>query len=734
MITSPQQRWFMVLSVTFFVSGFSALLYQVAWQRVLGLFAGSDVRSVTIITGAYLAGLGVGSLLGTLVADRLSRRRAVQLFGLCNLGIALFAFGSRLLFYDLLFREFHRLAESLVVTLVLVFVSLLWPTTLMGLSLPLLSKASVSNLSEAASLITILYGINTLGAAIGTIGAGWYLIGTLGLERVIYVGGGLSSLVGFIALLVAGRLAGTDAAITAAPAVPVESKGIPLRVWGWGLLVFVSGFIAISLELAWFRLLEVVLESTAYTFAYLLTFILLGYVVGNLAGILYLKRVEQPGAAFLWLQGLTVLYAVGMMWAIAWGIQAEPFKPYLNGIIERFSFIPPLLLLIPNFLIGFYFPIVQQAVQTDPQVVGQRVGLVQLANIGGNTAGSIVTGLVLLEFWGISGTVRVIAGLGLFLTLILLWENFGSFRWWGKAGSGGLAASLLVSVAAFPGLLQYWAWVHQAPLDEPFYLAEDSSGVAAIRDLADKAVIYSNGEDQGNIPYLTMHSFLGSLPALIHPHPRQALVIGIASTGTPYSIGVNPALQQITAVEIVGAQLSVLTAYAATPRGQAVKALLNDPRYQIIIGDGRRELALSQQKFDLIEADPIYPWKSRSGLLFSREFYELASGHLAPDGIMTQWLPKKRALAAFLSVFPYVVRLGDVTMGSHSPIPFDQSKLLQRLEDPPVVAYLERGGVNLAELRQLAHMQPTFWLPDTPRDLDDMNTDLFPKDEYFLNN
>src|SRR5262245_37615730 len=135
-----------VLLGAFFLSGFSALLYQVVWQRILGLFSGSDVRSLTLVTGAYLAGLGLGSLLGGLWADRLSSRRAAQVFGLCNLGIALFALLSPWLFYNLIFKELSLLAQFPVVVFIIVFLSLLYPTILMGVSLPLLSRALVRHL------------------------------------------------------------------------------------------------------------------------------------------------------------------------------------------------------------------------------------------------------------------------------------------------------------------------------------------------------------------------------------------------------------------------------------------------------------------------------------------------------------------------------------------------------------------------------------------------------------
>ncbi len=153
------------------------------WQRVLGLFSGSDIRSVTIVVASYLAGLGLGSLWGGSLSDRLSRRRAVEVFGLSNLAIGVFAVFSRYLFYDLLFLRLRLLAESPTLLLLIVFISLLIPTSLMGLSLPLLSKAISGEIEQTASRIGLLYGINTLETGLGTLISGWYLVGTLGYEK-----------------------------------------------------------------------------------------------------------------------------------------------------------------------------------------------------------------------------------------------------------------------------------------------------------------------------------------------------------------------------------------------------------------------------------------------------------------------------------------------------------------------------------------------------------------------
>lgn len=747
--TPRQSLVFAVLAGAFFASGFSALLYQVVWQRMLGLFSGSDVRSATIVIGAYLAGLGVGSLLGSFFADRLASRQAVQVFALCNLLIALFAFLSRFLFYDLLFKRLSVLAESPVVMLLVAFISLLWPTILMGLSLPLLSKALVRTMRDAPGRISFLYGINTLGSGLGTLVAGWYLIGAVGYGAAVALGGGLSGLVALTALLVARGFDAHDRSETAASAREPASRQVPREVWLWCAFVFASGFIAISLELVWFRVLNVLLESNAYTFAHLLAFILTGYAIGSVLGARVVERIDAPRRLFLWIQGLVVVYVLLSILALYFGF--DVFAPSLAetkgptnapaailrarfGYILGYILLPTFLLLPPNILIGLGFPVVQKAVQTEKNTVGQRVGLVQVVNIAGNTAGSIVTGLLLLDTVGTAGTLRVIAVVGLLFMLVLLREQLQLTRRSAKFASGLLAAVLLVSLAFFPNTSRLWARLHGGSTANSI-VAEDSSGLAVLQKQNDKATLFANGSPQAAVPYGILHSFLGSLPALVHPAPKQIMVVGIGSGGTPYSVGVHPATERIVAVELIGSELDVLQVFAQEERGRALKALFADNRYQIVVGDGRRELALSSNKFDIIQADAIQPWRSHSGLLYSKEFFEEVRAQLADGGMMAQWRPTARVQETFYHVFPYGVNVGNfVLLGSDKPIAYDKQALIERFQDARVVEYLAAGGIDANAVRGLVEQYDvTTWTPDRPQGTD-INTDLLPRDEYYLNN
>src|SRR5688572_30568471 len=96
--------------VIFLTSGFAALLYQVIWQRMLAIFSGADVYSTTIIVAAFMAGLGLGHAAGGYVADRISRRASLLVFGGSEVAIAGFGAFSATLYYDVLYLRLGDLA------------------------------------------------------------------------------------------------------------------------------------------------------------------------------------------------------------------------------------------------------------------------------------------------------------------------------------------------------------------------------------------------------------------------------------------------------------------------------------------------------------------------------------------------------------------------------------------------------------------------------------------------
>ncbi|MCU0532864.1 MAG: fused MFS/spermidine synthase [Hydrococcus sp. Prado102] len=750
---SPQSKFKIswakpALFAIFFISGFTALLYQVVWQRMLGLFSGSDVRSVTIIVAAYLAGLGVGSLLGGIWSDRLSNRQIVRVYGFCNLGIAVFAVFSRFLFYDLLFLELRYLARSPAITLLIAFLSLLIPTILMGLSLPLLSKALGRSALLAASRIGWLYGINTLGSGLGSFVGGWYIVGSFGYEKTVYLGAFLNAVVALVAIASSSQFkrdyAGhTDKSDRQDTTITSHNPSVAPSVTEWCFLVFLSGFTAISLEIIWFRVLDIALQSNAYTYAHLLAFILISNAIGSMLGAKAVRFIRRPRRVFLSIQGIVAAYSAIAIWLIGLYWQSHPNLREDIGYIDpnnitaavvfKYLVLPLVMIVLPNLLLGFYFPLVQKAIQTDDRAIGRRVGLILVANILGNTTGSLVTGLILLDRLGTSTSLRLLVLLGLGFVIAI------RPNWMRAKFISVLALILIATVVFFPSNTRLWASLHGIKPQDYFILAEDSTGVAAIAQTNQHGTLFASGQAQANFPYLHVHALLGTIPALLHPNPAQITIIGLGSGGTPHTIGANPLTTRIRIVEIMGAELPVLKEYSTTPIGKPLKYLFQDPRYQIDIGDGRRELVLSERKFDIIEADAIQPWRSRAGMLYSQEFFQEVRSRLAPGGFFVEWNVGSQAQQTFRNVFPFVTQLDltvdlSILIGSDRPVEFDPEALLTKLESPAVLDFMAKAGVDVEAIRtDVLAAGVSMYSHVRDGQPQAINTDLFPRSEYYLN-
>jgi predicted membrane-bound spermidine synthase len=719
---------FALLTAAFFVSGFAALLYQVVWQRMLGIFAGSDAVTAALVVGAFLLGIGIGSLAATGLADRLSARRAALAFAGCELAIALFAVGSKFFLYDLLALRLGPVLSSQAAIFAACVAGLLFPTVAMGLSLPLLAKAVVPRIEAAAERIGLLYGLNTLGAAAGALVGGFVIVGQLGFQGALWVGAVLNLSAAIGAVLLAPGLA--DHRVTRAAGTAVAGGGLP----GWAALVFASGFLIVALEIVWLRVLGLSAQNNAYVFALVLGVFLLADGAGLVVGARIIHRVRDLRGSFLRLQGVALLAALAGL-AVLWAIY-----PALDALqVEKFRFdswpmvlvaLLTLLLVGPAaFLLGMTFPITQRAVQQDLGSLGMRVALVNLANILGNAAGGMVAGLALLHWLGTAGTLAVLAGVALALTLLAL---PGPRRGATLAVAGTLAAAILL----FPGNQAFWARVHAVQPGQASILAEDRSGVALLRNDGDRAPLFIGGHAQSRLPFHPHHYFLGALGPALHPAPANVMIIGVGSGGTPFGGGWNPATRLVDAIELVGPVYDVIGAHAAANPASVTAAIMRDPKFRLRLGDGRRALLEGDTRYDVIEADAILPQTSHSGMLYSVEFLRQVGARLAPGGLFVQWAPTERVAAGFMAAFPHGVLLRPISVlvGSDRPVPFDPDRLRAILADPAFVAHARVAGVDTSGFAALFAEPAMVWTPDTPRRPVAPNEDLFPRDEYYLNN
>jgi len=748
--TAVSKATFAGLSLLFFLSGFSALVYQTTWQRLLGLFSGSDSISITIVVGAFLLGLGFGSLAATSFADRLSHRGAIVAFACCELGIALFAAMSKVFFYDFIFVRLVALSGSPFIVFLIAFAGLLIPTMLMGLSLPFLAKGLVDEIETAATRIGWLYGFNTLGAGVGAFVAGCILIGTFGYEATILFAAIVNLSIGATAILLVRQVPSAPSLkMPISSVAPPSSSGV---LWRWSILVFLSGFVFISLELIWFRAISIMLSNTAYSFALVLGCLLVGDALGIFVGARVVERIDRPRQTFLWLQSGSVLYAMAALWLAALVLSWPPGTALIHTatytFFDAFWGPDPLTLRVvaivlalvsfvvfpAAFLVGLSVPVAQKAIQNDLAVVGRNVAIVQVANIAGNAAGSFVTGLFLFHWFGTVGSLRLLAVLGIAFAIGALVDGVRARAGMLALGGGAIVtACLAVTLVGFPTGEHFWGRIILDNLNRPRILREDRTGLALFEYSRNTGgTLFLGGKVQSKVPFNPGHMAVGIVGPLIHPRPRSVMIVGLGSGGTAYAAGANPDVERIKVVEILAPIYDTMQEFSARGGGLAVDRPFKDPRFERVVGDARHVLFTDAEKFDVIEQDPLSPHDSYSGLLYSREYFEQIKSRLNAGGLCVQWTPMPRIVNTFRAVFPHVVQIGRRMIGSTEPIMFDREALRRRMQSSEIKNYIAATGHTADEVaEELFGDTPSAAADQVPAN--DLDTDLFPKDEFYLN-
>ena len=727
-----------IAGTLFFLSGAAALVYQVVWQRILALQSGVGIYSIAIIVAAFMVGLGLGSHLGGAWCERFSPRRALLVFASIEIGIGLLGAGSGPFLYDLLSLRLSHLFHPQARAALVQFACLAPPTVLMGMSLPFLVRAFVHDAAEAPRTIGYLYALNTLGAALGALVTPWVLVRYHGMRAALLCAAAANVIAGLGALTMFRSTPDTAPTGDPPPATDADRRPFPL----WLVLYAVGGFCALSLEILWFRLIDVAVKSTGFTFGTVLAVYLAGCGLGTLAGIGLAARLRRPLRAFLASLCGILLYA-GL--AVILLVAIPPATPFFRWFFDlwggRLSFnlggawntasvlrlyllLPVVLYGPPTVLMGFSFVALQRAVQDDARRSGRRVGLLQAANIVGCVAGSLAVGLLTLTWLGSAGTLRLLALVGVMLALLGLALREG------RALFATLAAGLAALVLALPGDQALWRRLHGMADGDRAVASEDATGVILLSEHDDGLRrVWVNGRHHSVLPFGGIHTALGAAPAAIHPAPAEVAIIGLGSGDTAWAAGFRrPETQRLTTFEICAPQLGLLRGVAYGPDPPAkLRRFLEDERLVIRLADGRNALLRGDERYDLIEMDALYPSSPYSGNLYSLEFYRLCASRLRRGGLMCTWAPTARVHASFLEAFPHVLELdeGRILVGGADPIAIDVHAWQARLTGPAAIAYLGQPRVNeLLEL--LRRARPAVRRPFAP---ENVNLDLFPRDE-----
>lgn len=739
--TQSHVRTQTALLLVFFVSGFAALMYQVIWQRWLVFFTGIGSVSISLIVSAFMTGLGCGYWAGGTLSDKVGHKKQILLFVFAELGIGAFACISKPLLYDFLYGGGVIQSGNSLENYVVLFLFLLLPTFLMGVSLPLLSKAiNFGNTEKQASFVGKLYFVNTLGAAFGAIVTSVVFIRWMGFHDAVLVGASLNFLCAFIALFIYFREKKTAQKATVSSAVPLRwSKDFVF----WLTQYAITGFMAISFEIIWFRMLDVMIKSISFSFSIILFTYLFSMAFGSRYGVYFQKRTRRNlRSVYFKVQYFLYIYTAGGILLLLLGLEHIENLAFVKAyffsydptfdkeiLLYTYILIPLLLMAVPTFIMGFSFSISQRIVQNDYSEFGRKLGWLQFTNIIGSSIGAWVVTLIGFNILGTALTVQLISLIGLLYVWFCLKSNYLTVR-----KSVFAAVLLLATVYFIPNKTDFWRTFLGIEEGENVVLHEDDAALSSIK-IQDSGigVVFTNGLGQSSLPFKQDlgHIGLGAIPAMVHPNPQDIAIIGLGSGGTLYSVASRSETKKIDCFEVIVNQPDVLKKYADLVNNTSIPAILNDERVNMILYDGRFEIQNNPKKYDIIEADALRPISSYSGNIYSKEYFEILKSKLKPNGIVGSWSPTQRVTETFLTVFPYVYKVGGfILVGSENPLQITKESVLVKAGSAFTQKHFSAADIQINETLDL-YLDKIELLQSNQASLQsDINTDMFPKDEY----
>jgi spermidine synthase len=740
-----------IIYILFFSSGAAALMYEVVWVRSLSLIFGGTHLAVTTVLSVFMGGLALGSFIIGRRVDRM--KKPLRLYGF--LEIALFA-----VIFIVLMKIYPSVYSFLVrgeqgsrfylsfVRVMFAFVALIIPTTLMGGTLPVLTRFVSRHPQKLGTHLSLLYGFNTLGAVAGTAAAGFFFLRFYSVSATLYAAILINSVIGLVSIVLSDKAsvmfdhpdtgaegAGkglNDKSPDLVPEMDAFKNLFSLRLVLLG--IGISGFCALGYEVLWTRILTLTIGTSVYGFTIMLVAFLTGIALGSKAYGLFKKilpgkmdGMEKRVIGFGIVQcviGVTAL-------VVTFYIRDLPVNStklrelFLNmglGVFDARQLANLALafcyMVVPAFFMGLAFPIAGEVNIGYKRKVGYAVGGVLAYNTIGAILGSAVSGYLMIYVFGIERSLQLltIVNVGIGLMVIFSIKNSKALNW----GIAGLASASLVFLALSPGALRMWNMKYFAIFqnnqpeayntpqkkqdaientDVLFYHEGVDSTISSIKVKGGNQALLVNGKVVASAALRDQQCqlTLGHLPMLFHKSPKKVLVIGLGTGMTLGATSIHPTVEELTLVEIEPEVTG-----AARTFDKYNNAVLDNPILNVIYNDGRNFLLTTRSKYDVITADPIHPWTQGSGYLYTTGYFKLASEHLLPGGIMCQWLPIyemsvddiKSVVNTFSQHFKYTMtwltQYDAELIGSNSPFMINEEELDDRIAFPPIAKGLER--------------------------------------------
>ena len=725
----------LLIGLCFVLSGATGLIYEVLWARMLGLVFGATTLAVSTVLAAFMGGLALGSALAGKLGPRF--RKPISTYGWMEIGIAIYALLVPFLFrwidnvYALIWQQLQP--GFFVFSLwrfVLSGLVLLVPTTLMGATLPVLAAALMRSSARDSNAVTRLYACNLGGAILGTLVAGFVLLPALGVRSTITVAAVINVAVGLVAIILQRRTTAIAERFS-----EVVDDTTPALESGrfWLFAAFVSGFVTISTQVSWTRVLTMIIGSSTYAFSIVVALFLIGLAGGawlvarknRAAGLRgFILKVEVVTAITV----LASLYVLNKTPAllITLGFHFHP-RSWL-ALLGLQILSATLLILAPALLMGMVMPLVLVWAGSEPTKAVARVGRSYAINTIGAIAGAFVTGFILIPNTSTRFTLLLAAACCL-LVAAVAYQPAEPARdpAWKRSlaiGSVPLFTILLfilappmnladLSIGAYDSLVRVLAQTREGATDERppdevhqlLMYREGPTATVSVRRDQETVSLAINGRTNASDSNFDMPTqvMLGQLPLLIAPKIDQGLIIGYA-TGITVGAMLQSPVQSVTCLELEPGTIAASRYFEHINHRP-----LDDPRTKLIIDDARTFLRVTPNRYDMIVSEPSHPWVPGVANLFTQEFFELGRSHLNDEGVFVQWVQiyqlstdsLRSVLATYQKVFPHVLvfRVGGLNKGKDllligSKRPLNLDRLPERLADPRMAAELARVGLK----------------------------------------
>lgn len=704
----------------FIGSGCAALIYEIVWYQSLELIVGSNAISIGVVLGTFMGGMCAGSLL--LPRYVKPDEHPLRVYAKLEAGIAVCGLAILVVlpYAGGLYTSFGGSGfGGLLLRGLFCAICLAPPTLLMGATLPAVARW-VESTPRGVSWLGFFYGGNIVGAVVGCLFAGFYLLRLYDNAVATYVAMALNLVVAFAGLMLARVTTYRPTAVEAsAPAIELPRHAVPVLV-----AIALSGATALGAEVIWTRLLTLLLGATTYTFSLILAAVLVGLGIGSSAGSFFARTVRNPRHALGWCQ-------LGVVVSIAWAAYCEtralPYWPVNPGLASsawlqfQIDFVRCLVTVLPaSMLWGASFPLALAATAPDQRDAGRLVSTVYAANTLGAILGALVASLILVAAIGTQQSQRVLMALAAIAALIMLVPDYAPSDDASAAGTvakgasssgvrgalvgiGTVMLSLLLASTVIPVppiLVGYgrfaatWLNTH----GEFIFVGEGTNSSMAVSRLPNGYLNYHNaGKVQASSEPqdMRLQRMLGHLTTLLPAQAKSVLVIGCGAGVTAGAVSISPAVEKLTIVEIEPLVPSTVSAYFWEFNYDVIR----NPKTHVEIDDGRHFLLTSKEKFDAITSDPFDPWVKGAATLYSREFWEVAKQHLNPGGVVTVWVQLyesseaavKSSMATFFEAFPDGVIFGNtyngqgydvVLVGQNGPLKVDLDAIEARLVRP----------------------------------------------------